>query len=65
MHIDTYTVTALVVFVIMLAVFVRFCQVKVCGMAARVGQVLQDGQASTSGTNRHENRAAHAEPGGE
>ena len=34
MHIDSFTITALVVFVIMLAVFVRFCMVKVCGMAA-------------------------------
>jgi len=34
MYIDSFTVTALVVFIIMLAVFVRFCMVKVCGMAA-------------------------------
>jgi len=34
MYIDSFTVTALVVFIVMLAVFVRFCMVKVCGMAA-------------------------------
>lgn len=34
MQIDSLTITALVVFIIMLAVFVRFCMVKVCGMAA-------------------------------
>lgn len=34
MQIDRLTITALVVFIIMLAVFVRFCMVKVCGMAA-------------------------------
>jgi hypothetical protein len=34
MEIDRFTITALLVFIIMLAVFVRFCMVKVCGMAA-------------------------------
>jgi hypothetical protein len=34
MYIDSLTITALVVFFIMLAVFVRFCMVKVCGMTA-------------------------------
>ncbi|MGB5541675.1 MAG: hypothetical protein WBO37_16460 [Gammaproteobacteria bacterium] len=42
MHIDSLTVTALVVFIIMLAVFVRFCRVKVCGMAATRMHDTQD-----------------------
>jgi hypothetical protein len=37
MYIDGWTITALVLFLIMLAVFVRFCRVKVCGPAARYG----------------------------
>ena len=44
MYIDGFTVTALLLFIIMLAVFVRFCKVKVCGMAlAR----QHDGQGGT------------------
>lgn len=34
MHIDSLTITAFVVFIVMLAVFVRFCMVKVCTVAA-------------------------------
>lgn len=49
MYIDSFTVTALVVFVIMLAVFVQFCRVKVCGMAARHGREMQDRQDKPQG----------------
>ncbi len=42
MTIDSWTITALVVFIIMLAVFVRFCQVKVCAMIATRNQDRQD-----------------------
>ena len=38
MYIDSFTVTALVVFIVMLAVFVRFCMIKVCGTAAKIGR---------------------------
>lgn len=34
MYIDGFTVAALVVFIIMLAVFISFCRLKVCGMTA-------------------------------
>jgi hypothetical protein len=44
MHIDSLTLTALIVFVIMLAVFVRFCRVKVCG---NINAYRQDKQDST------------------
>ena len=49
MHIDSLTVTALVVFIIMLAVFVRFCMVKVCGMAASRMQGTQASQDKAQG----------------
>ena len=49
MHIDSLTVTALVVFIIMLAVFVRFCMVKVCGMAATRMHGTQDTQDRAQG----------------
>ena len=32
MYIDSLTITALVVFIISLVVFVRFCMMTVCGM---------------------------------
>ncbi|MDH3980564.1 MAG: hypothetical protein OEU91_08640 [Gammaproteobacteria bacterium] len=34
MYIDSLTITALVVFVIALALFIRFCVMSVCGMQA-------------------------------
>jgi hypothetical protein len=34
MYIDSLTITALVVFVIALALFIRFCMMSVCGMQA-------------------------------
>jgi hypothetical protein len=34
MYIDGWTITALVIFLVMLAVFVRFCRVKLCGTVA-------------------------------
>lgn len=49
MYIDSFTVSALVVFVIMLAVFVHFCRVKVCGMAAMRGREMQDRQDKPQG----------------
>jgi hypothetical protein len=35
MYIDSLTITALVVFVIALALFIRFCMMSVCGMQPR------------------------------
>jgi hypothetical protein len=46
MHIDSLTITALLVFIIMLAVFVRFCKVKVCGMAGMQWRGPEDGKDS-------------------
>jgi hypothetical protein len=49
MYIDSFTVTALVVFIVMLAVFVRFCMVKVCGMAAMHRHDNRDRQGGAQG----------------
>jgi hypothetical protein len=35
MYIDSLTITALVVFVVALALFIRFCVMSVCGMQPR------------------------------
>lgn len=44
MHIDSLTITALIIFIIMLGVFVRFCMVKVCTVAAMQWHGRSDAQ---------------------
>ena len=57
MYIDSLTITALVVFVIALALFIRFCIVAMCGVQTTLSNCRM-GLSGAVGSSRHTSRPA-------